>query len=208
MGKERVNIVGKRFGRLTVLSYSHNKGYTKYFLCKCDCGNQKIIAKNALTRGKQISCGCARKERIANLNKLPDGYCRLGKIFRSMKYRCYNQSSNHYHRYGGRGIKICDEWLSDIDSFRKWSIDNGYADGLTIDRIDNDGDYSPDNCRWITREEQLNNTSRSVMLSYDGKTQTMTQWAKELNMPTSTLFNRLKVLGWSAERSLSEPIHH
>ena len=203
MGKERVNIIGKRFGRLVVLSYSHNKGYTRYFLCQCDCGNQTTAAKNALTTGKQISCGCARRERLGKMNKLPDGYNRLGKIFRAMKKRCYDPSSNRYHRYGARGIKICDEWLSDVNVFREWAVNNGYKDGLTIDRIDNDGDYSPTNCRWVTREEQQNNTSRSVLITYNDKTQSMAQWARELDMPTSTLFNRLKVLGWSVDRSFS-----
>lgn len=206
MGKERVNIIGKRFGNLVVLSYSHANGYTKYFLCQCDCGNQTVVAKNALTTGKQVSCGCLRKKRIADLNRLPNGYLRLGKIYRSMKERCYNTASNRYYRYGARGIKICDEWLSDINAFRKWAIDNGYKEGLSIDRIDNDGDYSPNNCRWIKPSEQWNNTSKTVLIEYNGKSQTLTQWANELNIPTSTLHNRLRVHGWSVERALTEPV--
>jgi hypothetical protein len=122
-----------------------------------------------------------------------------------MKMRCYNTKSNRYYRYGGRGIKICDEWLNDVESFRQWAINNGYADGLTIDRIDNNGDYCPQNCRWITRSEQSNNTSKSVMIEFNGKCQTLAQWSHELNIPTSTLHNRIRVHGWSIERALTTP---
>lgn len=202
---ERINIIGKRFGRLTVLSYSHNVGYTRYFLCKCDCGNQTTVAKNALTTHKQISCGCYRKENTKKIHSLPKGYSRLRKILNSMKMRCYNTKSNRYYRYGGRGIKICDEWLNDVESFRQWAINNGYADGLTIDRIDNNCDYCPQNCRWITRSEQSNNTSKSVMIEFNGKCQTLAQWSHELNIPTSTLHNRIRVHGWSIERALTTP---
>jgi len=206
MGKERVNIIGKRFGNLVVLSHSHDKGYTKFFLCQCDCGNTTIVAKNNLTTGKQISCGCVRKHRLADKNRLPQGYVRLGRIFHKMKQRCYNPSSNRYDRYGSRGIKICDEWLSDVNNFRKWAIENGYNDTLSIDRIDNDGDYCPENCRWVTNAEQSNNTSRTVLITFDGKTQTLTQWSHELNIPTSTLHNRIRVHHWSIERALTEPL--
>lgn len=208
MGKERVNIIGKRFGKLVVLSHSHNVKYTKYFLCKCDCGKTTTVAKNALTTGKQISCGCARSSRIAKLNKLPDGYLRLGKIYRSMKKRCYDPANNRYSSYGGRGIKICDAWLDDIDSFRIWAINNGYKDGLSIERIDVNKDYSPENCKWIPPIEQHNNTQRSVFITFNGKTQTLTQWANELNIKKSTLHNRIHVHGWSIERAFTEPVHH
>lgn len=206
MGKERVNVIGKRFGRLVVLSHSHDIGYRKYFLCQCDCGKKVTVLKQNLTCGRQISCGCLKTERIVNLNKLPAGYARLGRIYNAMKKRCYDPSSNRYYRYGARGIRICDEWLSDINAFREWAVNNGYKDGLTIDRIDVDADYSPENCRWITKEEQLQNTSRSVHIEFNGKTQTLAQWAHELDMPTSTLHNRIRVHGWSIERALTEPI--
>lgn len=202
---ERRIILGQKFGRLTVLSLSHKKGYTRYFLCQCDCGKQTVVEKSALTTGKQISCGCARNERIRNLKRLPDGYSRLHKIFHKMKARCYNPRSNRYSRYGARGIKICDEWLSDVDNFCRWAIENGYADNLSIDRIDNDGDYCPENCRWATNIEQSNNTSCNIFVTFNGKTQTLAQWSRELNIPTSTLHNRIRVNGWSVERALTTP---
>lgn len=206
MGKERVNIIGKKFGRLTVLEYSHNVGYTRFFLCQCDCGKKKTVAKNNLTTGKQVSCGCLRAERLGNLNRLPEGYLRLGKIFHAMKYRCYDPRSNRYPRYGGRGITICDEWLNDMDTFRSWAIQNGYRDGLSIDRINNDEGYCPENCRWVDKSDQLSNFSRNVIVEFNGKSQTIAQWGKELGIPRSTLHNRLRVHGWSVERALTEPV--
>lgn len=206
--KERVNIVGKRFGRLEVLSFSHNIGYTKYFLCRCDCGAEKTIAKNALTTGKVVSCGCKRSESFARLvesQKLPEHYLQLGKIFRGMVKRCYDKRSNRYHRYGERGISICDEWMDDINAFRKWAVDHGYRPGLSIDRIDNDGNYCPENCRWVDSKAQSNNYSRNVFVEFDGKRQTLSQWSRELNIPTSTLHNRIRVKGWSIERALTQP---
>jgi len=206
MGKERVKIIGKRFGRLIVVEYSHNVGYTRYFLCKCDCGNTTTVAKNALTTGKQVSCGCLRRSRIADLNRLPEGYLRLGKIFIAMKRRCYDPKSNRYYRYGARGITICDEWLNNINSFRKWAISNGYKDGLSIDRINNDEGYSPNNCRWVQKSEQTSNCSKNVFITFNGKTMTLAQWGRELGIPHSTLHNRIRVHGWSVERALTEPV--
>lgn len=205
MPKE-INIIGKRYGRLVVLSYSHSVGYRKYYLCQCDCGKQTCVLKGNIMSGKQVSCGCYRLQALTQAIKLPDGYSHLGRIFYQMKRRCYDKSSNRYYRYGGRGIKICDEWLSDINCFRRWAVENGYKEGLSIDRIDNDKDYCPDNCRWVTPEEQCNNTSRTVMIEYNGKKQTITQWANELNIPTSTLHNRIRVHGWSVERALTQPV--
>lgn len=206
MGKERVNIIGKRFGRLTVIELSHIDGYTRMFRCQCDCGKTIIVAKNNLTTGKQVSCGCLKAQRIGDMNRLPEGYLRLGKIFHTMKYRCYDPKSNRYSRYGGRGIKICDEWLNDVDAFRSWAISNGYRDGLSIDRIDNDKGYCPENCRWVDRSEQLSNYSKNVMIEFNGKKMTLSQWSRELGIPKSTLHNRIRVHGWSIERALTEPV--
>ena len=120
----------------------------------------------------------------------------------------YDPANNRYNSYGGRGIKICDAWLNDIDSFRIWAINNGYKDGLSIERIDVNKDYSPENCKWIPPIEQHNNTQRSVFITFNGKTQTLTQWANELNIKKSTLHNRIRVHGWSIERAFTEPVHH
>lgn len=117
-----------------------------------------------------------------------------------MRVRCNNRNFHEYKRYGGRGIKICEEW-NDYFSFQKWAYVNGYKDDLTIDRIDNDGDYSPDNCRWITIEEQQQNRCTSHMITFNGKTQNLTQWAKEYSITRDCLKQRIK-RGWPIERAL------
>lgn len=115
---------------------------------------------------------------------------RLYRIFDHMKQRCYNKNNNRYKHYGGRGIVVCDEWNSDFDVFYNWAYENGYDDTLTIDRIDVNGNYEPSNCRWITNLEQQNNKRNNVLLTYNGKTQTMAQWARELNINRYTVIKR------------------
>lgn len=117
-------------------------------------------------------------------------YSKLYGVYKHMKERCYNKNHRSYHNYGGRGIKVCDEWLHNFVNFCIWAIGNGYTVGLEIDRIDNNKGYSPDNCRWATRKQQANNRRTNVLLTYNGKTQTMKQWAEELNIPYDTIKRR------------------
>lgn len=203
--KER-NIIGQKFGRLTVVSFHHANGYAKYYLCQCDCGKTKIIYKGSIMSGRTYSCGCFRDERIRETVRLPENFARLHRILDGMKLRCYNPHSNRFHRYGGRGIKICDEWLNDPDSFCKWALSNGYQKGLTIDRIDNNKDYSPDNCQWIPLKEQMSNQSTNVFVEYNGERHTISQWAEKLGIERTTLHNRLKYYGWSVEKALTTPV--
>ena len=138
-------------------------------------------------------------------NLLPENRRKLHDIFRHMKSRCYDPKNNRYDRYGGRGIKICDEWLNDVESFCVWALSNGYKDGLTIDRIDVNSDYCPQNCRWVTQQEQSLNTTRNVYISYKGKTKTLKEWANELGIKNTTLHNRIKYYGWSIEKAFETP---
>ena len=131
-------------------------------------------------------------------------YDRLYRIWKAMRVRCNNCNFIEYDRYGGRGIKICAEW-SNYDAFRYWALENGYEDHLTIDRIDNDGDYCPENCRWITIAEQQQTKSSCHFITYNGKTQNLTQWAREYGMPRERLRRRLQ-LGWPIERALKEVV--
>ena len=126
---------------------------------------------------------------------------RLYDIWCGMKSRCYNKNDSHYCRWGGRGIIICSEWLLDFSNFRNWAYKNGYAENLTIDRINNDGNYEPSNCRWITLAEQNNNQRTNRMITYKGKTQNMKQWSKELNINYGTLKSRLDDSHWSVEKA-------
>lgn len=127
---------------------------------------------------------------------------RLAGILNSMKQRCYNPNSPSYNHYGGRGIRICVDWLLDSGSFYKWAIENGYTDNLSIDRINNNGDYAPENCRWVTAKVQNNNTRANRFISFNEKTQTMAQWADEIGIYYPTLEQRINKLKWPLERAL------
>lgn len=159
-------LTGTKFGRLTVVARSENsrrsgKSVTRW-LCKCDCGNLVVVEGHSLSRGRTKSCGCLNREtqkKYAQTRAKTHGgsYTRLYHIYSHMKSRCYHQTDAKYNLYGGRGIRICDEWLFSFVSFREWALSNGYRDNLTIDRIDPDGNYEPQNCRWATLAEQSRN---------------------------------------------------
>lgn len=141
-----------------------------------------------------------------NLQLHDDDKNPLYRSWRNMKRRCYNTSYIGYEYYGGRGIAVCDEWLNDFDAFHDWSINNNYAVGLTLDRIDVNKDYSPDNCRWVTWKVQNNNTRFNHLITFKGVTKTLTEWCEALNLPRDPIYTRLNKLGWSVERALTTPI--
>lgn len=136
---------------------------------------------------------------------MASGRKRLYSIWNGMKIRCYNDKCERYYRYGGRGIKICDKWRNDFQSFYDWSMDHGYSDDLTIDRINNDGNYEPGNCRWATLQEQQHNKSNNIFITYNGKTQDIKQWAEELGIYYQTLYFRI-ISGWPVEKAFFEPV--
>lgn len=145
----------------------------------------------------------------AYFGKFPEeynSYSSLYRIFSAMHDRCYNHKTKNYNIYGGRGIKICSEWYKNYQSFCDWALANGYKKGLTIDRVDNNGDYCPENCRWVTSKENNNNTSRNRRLTFNGTTHTLAQWAEIVNIKYPTMNYRINS-GWSIEKALTTPLN-
>lgn len=202
------SLAGQKFGRLTVLANHESRlnrtGKSKelFWLCRCDCGKEVYVRADSLRRGMTRSCGCLndeerRKTKIRQ-SRFPvvhnPNTNRLYRIFNLMHYRCRN---THLKAYGGKGIKVCDEWNT-YEPFHEWAMANGYADGLSIDRIDNNKGYSPDNCRWADRMTQMNNTTKNHPVTYHGVTKNIGQWAKELGIDRKVLSYRINH-GWSVE---------
>lgn len=189
-----IDLTGQKFNKLTPIKYL---GKSKW-LCKCDCGNVTEVQRGHLQNGHTKSCGCLTHK--PNKNNLKHGLCntRLYNIYRGMKQRCYYDKHSHYKDYGGRGITICKEWLHDFQAFYDWSVTHGYDDNLTIDRVDNNKGYSPDNCRFVSNFEQQNNRRDNVYLTYDNKTLSIRDWAKELNVNVKTLYTR-KFKNWNVK---------
>ena len=195
--KYKQDLTGLRFGRLTVLSYAERHpsaggSRSAYWLCKCDCGKEKIVNGNHLKSGAIKSCGCLHKETLPNVkHRLSDS--RLYSIYKDMYRRCYNRKNKSYPEYGERGIRVCAEWrgVDNFVNFYTWAMTHGYADNLTIDRIDFDGDYSPENCRWVDIYQQANNKRNKVNITIDGVTKTRAEWCREYGINYRTVCTRM-----------------
>jgi hypothetical protein len=199
-----INLKGKRFGRLHVLYRDETSKRTKW-ICQCDCGNIKSVPKHNLTSGQSVSCGCYQREcaikRSTTHNKTNT---KLYYIWSNIKQRCYNKNSAKYKNYGMRAVKVCEEWLNDFELFYIWSIDNGYEQGLSLDRIDVNGNYEPKNCRWVTMKVQQNNKTINLNVTIDGTTKTARQWEEEYNLSHGTIKRRLS-LNWDEKDLLNQP---
>lgn len=202
------DLTGKKFGKLTVISRAED--YIKpnghkiiQWDCLCECGNETIVRGEYLKSGHTKSCGCDKS--ISHSITHGQTNTRLYKIWISMKERCYNPTRNNYYLYGGRGITICDEWLN-FENFYHWSINNGYSNRLTIDRIDNNLGYSPSNCRWATDREQANNKRNNRIIEYNKERYTLEEWSRITGIASNTIRMRIDKYGWGIGKALFYPI--
>lgn len=209
--KTRSYLIGERFGRLLVEREDRVEASQVFWVCQCDCGGRISVATHALKRGNTRSCGCLRSETLRTRKGNPthglsrDGNgkkSRLYNIWTGMKTRCFNQSAREYPGYGGRGISLCSEWM-DFGNFSSWAKSNGYDESLTIERIDNDGNYEASNCTWIPRTSQSRNRRDTVLISFRGITMTLAEWSRKTGINNGTLHRRIRKQGWSIERALT-----
>lgn len=201
------DLTGQRFGRLIVVDRAKNNKFNQVcWICQCDCGNTTVVIGSRLMQGKTKSCGCLQKEATANRNynkgtAKGDSTTKLYVVYKAIKARLYNKNNKSYCNYGGRGIKMCQEWLDDFQSFKKWAHLNGYAEGLTIDRIDVNGDYEPSNCRWVSKAEQAINKRNNHLITCQGETKTLSQWADISGVCHATIIDRIS-RGWDIEKAI------
>jgi hypothetical protein len=203
----RGDLTGERFGRLAVIKYAGTNNHREsLWECKCDCGGSRVVRRGSLTSGDTSSCGCFRKEVMSTqYNGLKHGMSKMRfyDTWKQMLQRCTNTNNANYRSYGGRGITVCDKWQT-FEGF--WEdMQDSYSDNLTIDRIDVNGNYEPDNCRWATRKTQRNNTRFNRFLTFYGLTLTLKQFSEKYGMSSKALDYRLKK-GWDIEKALLTPI--
>ena len=201
------SLIGKKFNSLTILGIdSHNKSGHYKLLCGCDCGNQKVIRADRVINNITTTCGCQNKGYNGfSPNGLSRKYPHLYSCWNIMRHRCYDTNNEKYKNYGARGIVVCEEWRYSFEPFFKWAMANGYQKGLTIDRINVNGNYEPSNCRWTTLLIQARNKTNNKMITYNGETKCLSQWCEELNIPYHSIRARIR-LGWSVERAFKTPV--
>lgn len=216
MTKAKLLEKGQKYNKLTIIELNHINNYKdkkgiirhrEYYKCLCDCGIYIITEKSQITTGHTKSCGCLKKVSRVKRNDFHGlSKTKLYYIWGTIKDRCYRTKSIDYKNYGGRGITVYQKWQDNFVNFYNWAINSGYKDGLTIERIDVNGNYEPNNCTWIKNELQSHNRRNNHYLTYNGKTQILSEWAKEMNLHNgSTISGRLK-RGWSIEKALTTPI--
>ena len=198
------NLKGKRFGRLVVVSLNSIDDGKAIWNCMCDCGKNIAVSRNSLISGNTKSCGCLHNEIIQKGTNYKHGLTntRIYKIWSGMKKRCNNPKDSNYKNYGAKNICVCNQWENDFMNFYIWSIMNGYKDNLTIDRINNEGNYEPNNCRWVTQKEQTRNVRTNVKITIKGKTRLLTDWAKISGIDRRTISKRIQ-LGWKEDELLN-----
>lgn len=206
------DLTGMKFGRLTVIERTADRIDRKgkhhvMWKCLCSCGKVKDLSRDSLLSKKIRSCGCLRAEKTKErrfkhgLRNTP-----LYQTWSNIKTRCYNPKKDTYKYYGEKGIVMCSEWKKDFMNFYTWSLKNGYKEGLTIDRINSNGNYEPSNCRWITISQQQNNKLNNHIVTYKESTHTLAEWSNILSIDYKVLHRRIQYLNWSIEKAFTTPV--
>lgn len=202
----RVDLTGQRFGSLLVLGFSHvDKTRSANWFCRCDCGKEIVLKGNNLRMGNTRSCECLARKAVGDRSRT-HGECksRLYRIWSALHSRCTNDHiEDTFKNYGGRGIQVCDDWKT-YETFREWALASGYEDGLSIDRIDVNGNYEPSNCRWATQREQCRNRRNTLWVEFNGYKKPLAEWCDELNLPYRVVYARMKKM--SFEDAIKKPI--
>lgn len=196
--------IGDIYGELTIIEDKGIRNSKRHVLVKCSCGNEVVTLLTYMRSGQKKSCGCLWQRAIKKSNTVHgDSKSRLYRIYSAMKDRCNFKGHKHYKNYGGRGVKVCEPWLSSYKEFRGWALENGYDDSLTLDRIDNDGNYSPENCRWVSQKEQMRNTRINVYVTIGDETKTVIEWCEKFGVNPHTAYTRIK-RGWNHVDAVSK----
>ena len=210
MANNKTIQIGDRFSKLKVVAFvGVNKNRKRVWLCRCDCGNLLNVVSGHLLSGHSTSCGCTRLQNSIKATKLSNTRHGMNgtkeyHAWSELKQRCNNPKEPQYKNYGARGIKVCDRWLHSFENFYE---DMGNApDGCSIDRIDVNGDYCPENCRWADNETQQYNRRDTVKITFDGITETLLYWSKKTGIPAKNLYSRFHIMKWSAEKTLCTPL--
>ena len=184
--------IGSTFGMLKIMDFDNTGTYPK-FLAICDCGNTKLVNAYSVIKGSCQSCGCFREISLKlKCSKYLSKNERLYSIWREMKNRCYNKNRKDYKYYGLKGVQICKDWINDFNNFQEWALNNGYSEKLTLDRINANGNYCPENCRWVDMKCQNRNKTNNVKVFYNGETKTLKEWSETLHINYGTLKDRYK----------------
>lgn len=208
--------IGQKFDRLTVIAYEvvPRKMYSETrWIVRCECGTLKSVSPSRVLSGNTKSCGCLKRENTIEYNKRAKvkhsgRKDRLYTIWHNMKQRCYGTTYKDYPQWGGRGICVCDEWKDDYASFRDWALSHGYEHGLSLDRIDVDGNYEPLNCRWSDWSTQARNKTNSLNFEINGEKKNLVELADEYGIKYGTLYQRVHLYGWPIEKALGIPVRN
>lgn len=197
--------VGMRFGSLVVTGPSYVDSKVRKVPCRCDCGADHVVHADHLLDGSTSSCGCEQPIRVGVARtKHGEWTTKLWGHWSAMRRRCNTASTGNFAIYGGRGIKVCDEW-KDYLAFREWALENGYDDSLSLDRVDVNGDYCPENCRWVTAKEQARNRRNTIYVEFHGERVPLSQLSEEYGADPDLVYARVVCRGWDVEKALTLP---